>query len=228
MELDDLRQRWQELDRKLDASIRLNTRLLHGSILGKAATALKRQSRLVLAGLLIDLIAALWLGSFLARHVEEPRFLVPGGLLHLGILALIIAAVHQLAAIARIDYAAPIVAIQKQLEALRVERIGTVKWTLLLSPLAWTPLFIVAMKGFFDVDVYTSFGTAWVAANVVFGLVAIPVGLWICRHFAGRVERSPFLRQLMRDIGGQNLAAATDFLLSLAQLDEEGQTDGLR
>jgi hypothetical protein len=83
------------------------------------------------------------------------------------------------------------------------------------------PLFIVAMKGLFDVDVYATFSLSWLAANVLVGLLVIPVGVWACRRYADRVERWPLARRLLRDIGGQNLAGARSFLDSLSQLGDE-------
>ena len=100
-------------------------------------------------------------------------------------------------------------------------RIRTTKWTLLLSPLLWTPLFIVGMKSLFDVDVYAAFGTACLVAHVLFGLVVIGLGLWISKRYAGRMEGSPVMQRLLREISGRNLAAATDFLQSLAEFENE-------
>jgi hypothetical protein len=56
---------------------------------------------------------------------------------------------------------------------------------------------------------------------VLLGIVVIPVAMWISRRYADRLEESPFLQQLMRDIAGRNLAAATEFLRSLVEFEEE-------
>ena len=49
MELDDLKNRWEEQDTKLNAGQRLNAHLLLASGLAKMETALGRLSRLLLA-----------------------------------------------------------------------------------------------------------------------------------------------------------------------------------
>ncbi len=74
MELDDLKRQWEDQDRKLDASLRLNARLLHDSVLAKADTATKRLSRLLWLELVMNVAAALLTGSFLANHISEARF----------------------------------------------------------------------------------------------------------------------------------------------------------
>jgi hypothetical protein len=221
MELDELKTCWQEQDRKLDECIRLNHRVLRESMLNRAGTALKRLLRLLWFELLLNVAGAIAVGSFIGDHFQEPRFLVPALAIQLGFIALIIGAGRQLAAIARVDYGAPIVTIQKRLESLRIERIHTVQWTLILSPLAWMPLFIVAMQGLFGVDVYTAFSSAWLVANVVFGLAVIVIAVWVSRSYGDRMGRWPSIQRLLQDIGGQNLAAAMGFVQSLSRFAQD-------
>jgi serine/threonine-protein kinase len=219
MELDDLKQNWDDQERKLDAGLRLNTRLLHTSKLGRAETAIRRLARLLWMGLSVNAGLALWLGSFLGDHWSEPRFLIPAAALHLGVLALLAAGIHQLAAIRGLDFSAPVVTIQKRLESLRAQRIRAVMLTLLASPLAWIPMLIVSLKGLLGVDAYAVLDRGWLIANVLCGLAVIPVGAWAARRFADRLDRSPLARRLLRDLAGYNLSAATGFLDSLAELE---------
>lgn len=221
MELEDLQRRWEEYDAKLDRSIRLNTRLLQTALRGKADTSTRWLSRSLTFELLLSLIAPICLGSFIANHVGEVRFLVPAIALHLCAIAVVIATVHQLVAIRRIDYSAPIVEIQKRLESLRVERIRTTIWTLLAAPLLWTPLLIVALKSLLGVDAYDSFGPGFLAANVLFGLLVLALGLRISRRYADRIYRSPLVQRFMQDLSGRSLAKATGFLGALARFEEE-------
>jgi hypothetical protein len=222
MELEDLKRRWEENDAKLDRSIRLNTRLLQSAMLGKADTSTRWLSRGLTFELLLNLVAPLCLGMFIANHVGEVRFLVPAVVLHLCAIAVLIALVHQLVAIQRIDYSAPIVEIQKRLESLRVERIRTTVWTLLVAPLLWTPLLIVGLKGLFGVDAYVSFGAGFLAANALFGLLVLALALWVSRRYAARMGRSPLVQQLMQALSGQSLADATQILRAVARFEEEG------
>ncbi len=221
MELDELKRAWTEHDRKLEVSIRLNTSMMRGSMLDKARTAMTRLSLLLGLELALILPVAVWLGSFMWQHTAEARFLIPAVTLHVCVIALVIVCVRQIAAISQVDYGAPVVAIQKRLEVLRVERIRATKWTLLLAPLAWTPMSIVALKSLIDVDVYAAFGTIWLGTNVLFGLVVLAVGALLSRRLADSVKRASLLQRLSRDIAGQNLSAAIDFLRSLAQFENE-------
>lgn len=221
MDLDDLKQRWEDHDRKLDASLRLNARLLRASTLGKAETALRRLSWLLGCGLFLDFLIALWLGSFAADHAAEPRFLIPAAVLGAGVIALAIAAVRQLAAIGQLDYGEPIVALQRRLESLRLQRTRETQITLLLAPLVWTPLLIVVLKGLLGVDAYALLDGRWLAANVLFGLAVIPLALWAARRYADRCQGSPLAQRLLRDLAGYNVNAAAGFLSALARFEQE-------
>ncbi len=221
MELDDLKRRWEEQNGKLDATLRLNTRLLNDSVLAKADTATKGLTRLLWLELAMNLAAVLYTGSFLANHLSEARFVIPAAGLHLGGIALLVASIRQLVAIGMLDYDAPIVAIQRRLESLRVERIRATKWTLLGSPLLWTPLLIVALQGLFGIDAYATLGAAFLIANLLFGVLVILLAVWASRRYADRMGRSPLLQRLMRDLAGHSLNAAAGFLSSISRFEED-------
>jgi len=207
MEFDELKRAWQEYDGKLDTSLHLNRRLLQSSMPGKAETVLKRLSQWLWVEVLLSLVVAGWLGSFVWHHAAQSPFLIPAAVLDLCAIVLVLAGIHQIVAISRMDYSAPVVVVQKQLESLRVERIRTTKWTLRLAPLAWTLLFVVAMKSLFDVDAYIVFGTARLAGSVIFGLLVVAAGIWVSRRYATHV--------------GHNLIAATRFLHSVSEFEGE-------
>lgn len=223
LSLDDLKQRWNEQDRKLDRGLRLNDRLLRESAIGRAATALRRLSRLLWIEMAFNLLIVIWLGSFMADHVMEPRFLLPAMMLHLGVILLAGSGIRQLVALAALDYGAPVLDLQKRLESLRVERLRAFRWTLLSGPLLWVPLFIVALKGLVGLDLYAVVTREWIAANLLFGAVLIPVAIWVSRRYADRLERPSIAQRLLRDLAGSNLNAAAGFLDSLDSFQREEQ-----
>jgi hypothetical protein len=221
MELQDLKNKWAEYDSKLDASIRLNAQLLRESVLSRANTVLTRLSRSILAELIVNFAAVVLLGAFIADHVGHPRFVVPAALLDVFAIALVIAGIRQLVALRTLDYGAPVVEIQRRLEWLKIRRIQATKWALLLAPLLWTPLLIVALKGLFRVDAYAVFAQPWLAANVVFSAAVVVLVVWASRRHAERWKSSPLVRRLMDDIAGRNLNAATNFLGALSRFEIE-------
>ena len=182
---------------------------------------MRRLSALLAFELISGVVAAILLGSFLADHHDTARFAIPAVVLDVAAVFTIVASARQLARIGRLDYAAPVVAIQRELAALRTSRLRVNRGLLLLSPLLWTPLAIVAAKGFLGVDLYRAFGPTWVAANLAFGLAVIPLAIAITRRVSTRFENSPLLQHLADDIAGQSLASATRQLEDIRRFEEE-------
>jgi hypothetical protein len=221
MELDEMKTLWRELDRRMDAGIDLDRRILKELKLGKAQSALRRLAGMSLFELGFDILAVVLVGAFLAEHVHAVRYAVPAIALHVAAVLKLASTVRQLVMFGRIDYAAPVVAIQRQLAALRALRIRTTRCIFLLAPLLWTPLAIVAAKALLGLDIYRAFGPAWIAVNLAFGVAVLALALWIARRHAAALRRSPFLARLADDIAGRSLATATSHLDEIARFEDE-------
>jgi hypothetical protein len=221
MDFEDLQQRWHAVDRKLDASIRLNARVVRELSLGKVSSALGRLSRALVIELLINAAGLAWLGNYVADHLRQPRFAGPAAVLALVALAWVVWGGRQLATVARVDYGVPVLGIQQQLEQLAVARLWATRWTLLLGPLLWTPLLIVGLEALFGVDAWIRPGVPFLVANLLFGLLAIPLLMGLGRALARRVGRSPRLQRLLGDLGGHNLAVARRALATLAAFESD-------
>lgn len=221
MNLDELKNQWMAQNEKLDKTLRWHEALLRETATSKARSALRGWSRTIWIELVINFVAVIWLGNFIADHLGEPRFLIPALTLDLCATGWLIVAGRQLAALTRIDFDAPILVSQKMLENLRIDRTRANKWILLLAPLLWTPLFIVACRAFLGVDVYRSFTSAWLLMNLLGGVGLIPLALWASRRFAGRLAHYPFFQRCLDDMGGRNLAEAKASLDRLASFAAE-------
>jgi hypothetical protein len=220
MELDEWKEKWEEYDRKLDESLRLNRRLMRESYTARARWALWRLAGMLVLGSILMLAVIVWLGRFIAANWPAARFTVPAMLLDGVAIAALAALNAQIGMALNINYNQPVTAIQKRLEMLRRFRVRYAQAIFLLMTLTWTPIFIVAMKAL-DVDVYRTFDTGWLVANVAFGLAVLVVGLWLARRYGARFRNTAFGERLMRDLGGQNLNAASAFLAMLAQFEKE-------
>ncbi|HZV77779.1 MAG TPA: hypothetical protein VFF63_08495 [Candidatus Babeliales bacterium] len=219
MEIEELKRLWAESNRKLEASTRLNTALLRQSNLRTADTSLKRLSRGIAFELVVNVAGIVLLGAFIASHLHQPRFVVPAVALDLYGIALVIAAVRQLAELGAMDYDEPVVAIARRLEQLRLERVRTTFWTLLLAPLMWLPLLIVGMQALFGVDCYAA-GLPWLAANVIFGLAVIVAAIFISKRYGPRLGASTPMRAVADAFAGRSLKAALESLDSIRRFEE--------
>jgi hypothetical protein len=221
MNLDELQQMWAEHDKRLDQSLRLNVQLLREVHLGHARSVLSRLRWMIGFEFATDALLVLWLGSYAVDHLGELRFGVPGALLFLvwtGFLAL---SLRQLERAGRLDYGAPIAAMQRQLESLRILRTANTKWRLLLAPALWTPLVIVVLQAFFGVDAWKNPGAAWVLANALVGTALSPALFWFCRRYADRLQRLRFVQGIVSNVSGRCLARARERLDAIAEFEQE-------
>lgn len=225
MELEELKEKWAEHNRKLEVNIRLTRQLLSASKMNRARSALQRLAFFLALESVIALAVIIVLGSFIGDHIAMVRFVVPAAALDLFEIATLFVLIQQIRLAVHIDYGKPVAAIQKQLESLRMLHIRHFQWTLLVAPLLWTPLLIVALQGFLRVDAYKTLGAAYLLANLLFGVAIIPLAIWLSKKFGDRMDRSPMIQRLMKELPGYNLNAASDFLATLSEFEEEKQDD---
>lgn len=206
MELDEMKQAWQELSSQLGAlrteceASWMDTRKV------RAAKPLRLAWGMICFEAFSNALMLALLAAFMAQH-DQWRFLIPALLLVPLCVALFASSVRQLVMMVRLDLGANVVMIQQQLERLYVMRLRTVQFELLFACLAWVPVAIVLMWGVFGVDLY-EWGAAWLVACVAFGVLAIPVLWWLARRFGKAFNQSAFGRFLLEDVTGHGLAAA--------------------
>ena len=221
MELDELKAKWAEHDRKLDESIRLNRQLMRETYTRRAQFALWRLAAMLAIGSVIMLAIIILLGHFIAVHWSMPRFIWPAVVLDLAAIAALAALNAQIGLALTMDYGQPIAAIQRRLATLRKLRIRYIQAIFLTSTLIWAPIFIVVMKVFLGVDVYRLFGIAWIVTNVAIGLAVLAAGIWVAKEYGPRMSDSAFGRHFLRDLAGYNLNAASGFLATLAEFERD-------
>lgn len=154
MELDDLKTAWRDLERRLEES-EANARALRRDIkMDRARSTLRRLSwgQALLAAIWIAVIVIVAL--FWIEHGATPHLLLAGASLYLYALIGILSCAVQILWIASIDYAAPVVTLQRKLAILRKVRI----WNQILLCLPMWALWVVATmvgaKWLFDLDLY--------------------------------------------------------------------------
>ncbi len=216
-DLDEMKLMWAEHDRKLDESIRLNRQLLTAAKLSGARSSLQRLSVWLALESAVWLAIVMTLGNFLYQHFGAPILAVSAAMVDVYAIAMLSAAIRQLAAVRQIDYSGPIATIQQQLGSLRVLRIRTTQWALLAGVVAWAPFMIVMSELLFG---FHSYSVIWLCANIAFGLALIPLAIGLSRRFSERAGGYPFIQSLMNDIAGRNLNVAAAFLKSLAEFQE--------
>lgn len=221
MELDELKHAWARMDLRQDGMEALlraefRERRMHGtrSILRWSLTAL-----------VIELVAWIaftaWVGSFWVNHRDVLHWLAIGLLLHLYGVAGIWASATQLLLLARIYlFDAPVLALQRRLAQLRRFRV----WCTLALGLPWWCLWLLVPMVFtyaWTGADWTTAGSGWIWACMGVGVAGMAGSVWLARRLDSRTVRSAFLRRIVDDMSGCNLARASRQLDELARFDQE-------
>jgi hypothetical protein len=214
MELDDLKTSWQRLGQRVDELTAINRRLLTETITRKARWRLAP----VVMGAALNIVIGMWFaiiwGSFWIGHLARPAVAIAGMSLHLASIGLVVIGVVRLVLVLRIDYARPVLEIQRSLATLQKFEAGSFHavwlgcWVLLPAAV------IAIVMGFAGVDLWER-ARGYLVANF---MVCLAGGL-----------APPLLHHWARRRHGRLAAWLDHFLLSrsiararatLAEIDE--------
>ena len=199
---------WKAQSAKLD---QVNL-LLVDQLRGKSVSRVKAPLRSLIVSLWLEsaLSAAgmFLMGSFLAEHVTQARFVWPAALMDVWFGATLIAAIRQLLTATKINYDEPIASVQQQLGRLRILRLKTFRWLFLTGQIVWwMPFLITSLKMVFGVDAYRYLTPGFIMANMLTGLALIPLILQVLKRFRFAAKASWYER-LADVITGRSLVEA--------------------
>ena len=216
MELDELKQAWQTLDKRLEQQAAISRHLFTESRVDKA----KAQLRPLLVGQLIQLAVGIALTMFFAQfwiaHTDSVMLLVSGLLMHAWSVLLVISAVMELLLITRLNYAAPVVTIQRTLAYLRTWRTRMAPWLGLPFWLLWMPLMAVFFQVVFGAEMHA--GVFWYGIPI--GIAGLLATLWFHR-WSHRPERRRIGEALDASSAGHSVTRAQALLDEIARFEQE-------
>jgi len=167
MELDDLKASWQSLDRRVSELAAINRRLVTEVQTRKARWRLLP----ALVGALVNIAGGGWLAAVCARfwiaHLDTASSVVAGMALQAASVGFVIAGVVQLLLIMRINFARPVVIIQRYLALLQAWELRAFHWSWLGAWLLVPALLVAAAMGLAGVDVWTRSPGAVLGAAVI-------------------------------------------------------------
>jgi hypothetical protein len=211
MTLEEMQNRWRELDRRLDAA----TAPAIGDLRSARSVAMKQRWALGI-DIAIHIVVAIAIGIFMVKQASEVPLLLSAASLHVFVVGLLISSVRQLVRMSRIDWAGAVTSAQEQVEGTRLLRIRTTKWALTLAPLLWVPLLAVTAKVLVDMNIYAALPSRWLIANFVFGVAFLGIVIFTSKHWGDRFSGRTWFDRLMDDVAGRSLARTSKFLRELA------------
>jgi hypothetical protein len=220
MELDELKQAWNTLDRRLQQGEALGARVLRESRLDRMQRGLRPlvvgQSAQLAAGVgLMLLFAPYWV-----EHRDTLHLALCGLFLHAYGLLFVLFAARNLYLIGRIDYSAPVLQIQRRIADLRAWRVRVESpMFILLGCFCWIPFVLVELHQLAGIDLWLSAPqlVGWLIASGVVSALAF-CGLW---YWTRRPKRAAWARRWDDAAAGGSVGRAQAALDELARFERE-------
>jgi hypothetical protein len=216
MELDELKQAWQLLGHRLQQQHALNVQFFRDGRLDKLQRGLRPLVWGQAIQIVIGALGALFFAPIWIAHWREPAVLIAGLFMHLYCIGMIVVGAVIEAQIARIDYGAPVVAIQRQLMNLRKTYsiagacvVGLPWWFLT------APLLVVLTRGAI-MDVAPS--VIWIQLGV--GALGLLATGWFYR-WSHRPERAELGRKIDESTVGGSIRRAQTALDEISRFERD-------
>jgi len=220
MELDDMKTAWLALDRRLERQEALNLRTFREGRLDRLRASLRPMLIGRIAQIVAGALLALTFAPFWFENLDAPHLVVIGASLHLYALMLIVGGARDIYLVRRIDYAAPVLEIQRRLTELRAWLLESAPVFGAIGCFIWVPFVLWAFIMLFGADIYAHAPEVvyWLLASGAVGLVPMLLVLRGVRHPA----RSKWAAMLERSIVPAGVYKAQRFLDEVAAFAREG------
>lgn len=216
MELDEMKLAWQSLDHRFEQQHALNVQIYRDSRLDKMRRGLRplvwgQALQMVIGVLGLLLLAPIWLA-----HRHDTAVLIAGVVMHVYCFGLIVFGAVVQGNIARLDYAAPVLVIQRQL--LKLRRTYAVGGALVVGLPWWfltAPLLVVLTRGGI---MQNAPSVIWI--QLVIGAVGLLATFWFHR-WSHRPERAGLARKLDDSSAGGSIRRAQAVTDDIARFEQE-------
>ncbi len=217
MEFDDFKSAWQTLDRRLQLQNTLALADLRERSVDKARSGLRPlfwgQLAQMLSGLFFIVLAV----SFWPQHRDVPHLLLAGLVVHVyGVACIALSGITL--GLMRIDHAAPVLAIQKQLARLRRFYIVNGMIVGLSWWLLWVPVMIVVV-GLLGMDLYVHApSVVWIGIGIgIAGLLAT----WWFHRWSHQSVRAQLGKRVDDSAAGGSIRRTQRILDEIARFEHE-------
>ena len=214
MELDEMKLAWQTLDRRLDKHYALNLQLFRDGRMDKLRRGLRPlvwgQAIQMLLGLLLVGVAL----AFGTTHWHVMHLLVCALLVHLYGVLLIAFAARNVYLIQRIDHAAPVLLIQRQLADLRAWRVRVeAPVNAILGCFVWIPVLWMNLA-WYGIDLWSRTFFLWSTGSSLVGVAIVVLAVWLMR-------RAGMARRMEDNAAGHSVRKAEAVLDEISRFEQE-------
>ncbi len=214
MELDEMKLAWQTLDRRLNKQYALNLQLFRDGRMDKLRRGLRplvwgQAIQMLLGLLLVGVAVAFW-----TTHRHVMHLLVCALLVQLYGVLLIAFAARNLYLIQRVDYAAPVLLIQRQLADLRAWRVRVeAPVNAILGCFVWIPVLWMNFA-WYGIDLWSRAFFYWSISSSLVGVGIVVLVVWL-------MHRAGMARRIEDNAAGHSVRKAEAVLDEISRFEQE-------
>jgi hypothetical protein len=214
VELDEMKSAWLALDRRLERQEALHLNAFRDNRLDRLEAALRPLRVGQIVQIIVGVLLTFVFAPFWVEHRDTPHLLITGLALHAYALMFIVFAARDLYIIQRIDYAAPVLEIQRRLADLRAWRVRVAPVFGAVGCLVWVPFLLWLFEVAFGVDVYALHPQV-VYVFIASGLACFGLMVLLMRWLRNP-RRARFAKLLEDSVAGRGIAKAQRFVDEVA------------
>ncbi len=218
-ELEGIRELWLGFDQKLERNWKLNMELLKRGNLDKARSKMINLIWVKAIALAFYTSAMFFFLYFAISNWAVMHMAGAGFLLATWALSIIVASIHELDLISKIDFSEPVTASQKKLHQLRLTSIKYIRLGVWIAPLYFT--FIILMfKLLWNIDIVAVGDSSWIQANIAFSILLVPAAIWAHRKLRAKNAEKKWMNRLLAGNGSQ-INGALSFIAEIKEFEKE-------
>jgi hypothetical protein len=220
MELDELKQTWNEHARKLDRVLRLSLQSFKAAKLDRTRSSLSRFKAMRVFEIVTGIAVLIPLGFYISHRLAVLTLSIPALIFAASVLVPVIGSIRQLVLLEQIDYAEPVTVIQKKLEEIKLNYLRSIRWPVLMLPL-YMVYVVLGFNVLFGVDILAHGDGTFLWVNLVVSLIFLAPAIWVFRNLSFSNIGNPVIRVLVHGAGGKQMIAAMEFLNALREFEAE-------
>ena len=229
---DELKLAWRALERRLERQNALELASFRRTRLLDVRRALRPLLAGPLAQALLGGLMIVWFALFWVEHRAAPTLVALGALGQLWAAVLTGLAVREIIAVAQIDYAAPVLAIQKQIAELRGRRTRVAPFLVVTGCAMWLPVTLVVFGSIGGAERWGDElprmvawhawaqqpeAVVWLLANVL----GAPVLAFAAMRWLRDPRRARLARRVDDELVGRSVVRAESMLAVIAAFERE-------
>ena len=213
MDIEQLRDAWQNQEQKLEATRSLNIAVLKELKLDKAKSKINQLLFLPISSLLFFILLIGYAVQFLIRNLEIWYFTFSASIILLFSFAFVFSSVRQLHGILSLDYQQPITILQRQLSNLKLSILINLKIAAaILSFSPFVGIFVLKVLFDFDATEFISLQQIWIFAGIT--IILQILALFFSAKLKSKKTGKNYLNWLLQGNGSQ-IEEAKSFLAEI-------------